>query len=369
MAQTYLLNCWYGLAWAEELDSGRPLPRTALGKKLVVFRDADGQARALLDRCPHRFAPLSLGSVDAGVLRCMYHGLGFGGNGQCVSNPQGAIPERATVRAFPVVERHHMLWFWPGDPDLADPSGIPDFSFQDQSTEDDWVIFGYTHVETDYQNETDNLMDLSHAEFLHVNTFGGGDPNGIHRGELQVSTRGDEIHSNWWKPGVPALDPATRRPTGDKLDMFLDMRWNAPCVMRLHLGFLPHGQHDRKETDREDLPGQFTAHIITPEEDGTCHYFWSGDRPKGPGPFVGGIDAVRGRVFFKAAFETEDKPMVEAVEANMTTNFWDERPVILPNDAAGIRARRRLAKLISDEQAALHATDPTPSTTTKAAAA
>lgn len=365
--QQYLLDCWYGLAWAEELDAGRPLARTALGKKLVLFRDNEGQAHALLDRCPHRFAPLSLGSVDAGVLRCTYHGLGFAGDGKCVSNPMGEVPERASVKSFPVVERHKMLWFWPGDPDQADPSTIPDFAFQDGETEDNWVIFGYTHVKTDYQNETDNLMDLSHVEFLHAKTFGG--PNGVQRGEHQLRDLGNEIHSNWWKPGVPALDPATKRPNGDKLDMFLDMRWNAPCVMRLHLGFLPHAQHDRKEGDREDVPGQFTAHIITPEEEGTCHYFWSGDRPKGPGPFVGGIDPVNGRAVFKVAFEAEDKPMLEAVEGNMVTDFWDERPVILANDAGGVRARRRLAKLIRDEQSALELGDPASSPPSETAAA
>lgn len=363
----YLLNCWYGLAWADELDAGQPLARTALGMKLVLFRDGEGQANALLDRCPHRFAPLSLGSVDAGVLRCTYHGLGFAGNGKCVSNPMGDVPERASVRSFPVVERDKMLWFWPGNADLADPSTVPDFSFQNRASEDNWVIFGYTHVKTDYQNENDNLMDLSHVEFLHAKTFGRGS-SGI-RGEHQLRDLGNEIHSNWWKSGIPALDPATRRPNGDKLDLFLDMRWNAPCVMRLHLGFLLHDQHGRKEGDREDLPGQFTAHIITPEDEGTCHYFWSGDRPKGPGPFVGGIDSVAGRAVFKVAFEAEDKPMLEAVEANMVTGFWDERPVILPNDAGGIRARRRLAKLIRDERAALPLTDPASTMATEAALA
>ena len=95
MEQQYLLDCWYGLAWAEELDIGRPLARTALGKKLVLFRDDEGQPHVLLDRCPHRFAPLSLGSVDAGMLRCTYHGLGFAGDGKCVSNPWVKFQKRA----------------------------------------------------------------------------------------------------------------------------------------------------------------------------------------------------------------------------------------------------------------------------------
>lgn len=348
--QEYLLNCWYGLGWNTEIADGQLLSRKILGMDLVVFRDADGQPAALRDRCPHRMAPLSRGGVREGTVECRYHGLRFDGAGQCVGNPFGAVPDRAKVDSFTVVERDQMLWIWPGDAALAYPSQIPDFSFQNgDGVDDNWVVFGYTHVYADYQLETDNLLDLSHTEFLHAGSFGG--RGFIQKGEFQLRDLGNEIHSNWWMPKIPFIDPATRKPTGEWLDHFLDMRWNAPSNMRLQVSFLPHGVHaDRKDTVRDDLPGQFSAHIITPEADGSCHYFWSANKPTGAGPFVGGLDKNAGLALFKLAFEIEDKPMIEAVEANMKTDFWNERPVILPNDAGGIRARRRLAKLIRDER-------------------
>ncbi|MDH7794016.1 phenylpropionate dioxygenase-like ring-hydroxylating dioxygenase large terminal subunit [Beijerinckia sp. GAS462] len=353
----YLRNCWYGLAWAEELLATPLLARRILGMDMVVFRDAKGRPTALRDRCPHRFAPLSRGVLKDGTVQCSYHGLRFDGAGGCVENPFGRVPPRAAVEKFTVVERDQMLWIWPGDAAKATPDTIPDFSFQNRDGIDgDWVVFGYTHVQANYQLETDNLLDLSHTEFLHANSFGG--RGLIQRGEYQLRDLNTEIHSNWWMANIPFINPMTRQPTGERLDHFLDMRWTAPSAMRLHVSFLPHGVHaDRKDNRRDDLPGQFSAHIITPQDIGSCHYFWSANKPTGAGPFVGGVDKTKGLALFKQAFEIEDKPMIEAVEANMAADFWDERPLLLANDAGGVRARRRLAKLIQEEQAAAETAD------------
>ncbi len=352
--EQYLQNCWYGLAWAAELDDGALVARKVLGRNLVVFRDAEGRPAALRDRCPHRMAPLSLGRVRDGTVECGYHGLRYDGSGRCVHYAFGPVPERVRVEHFKVVERDRMVWIWPGDPDLADPGRIPDYHFQNMDgVDDDWVVFGYTHVKADYRLEIDNLMDLSHAEYLHASSFGGRGYINNH-GEYQLRDLNHEIHSNWWMPGIDLVHPVTRQPIGVQADHFLDMRWTAPSNMRLQVSFLPQGAHsDRRDGPRDDLPGQFSAHIITPEDEGTCHYFWSADKPKGSVGFVGGMSKEMGHQMFKIAFEIEDKPMLEAVAANMEKDFWDEMPLILPNDAGGIRARRRLAKLIRGEQPAV----------------
>jgi phenylpropionate dioxygenase-like ring-hydroxylating dioxygenase large terminal subunit len=50
------------------------------------------------------------------------------------------------------------------------------------------------------------------------------------------------------------------------------------------------------------------------------------------------------------AFMNEDKPMLEAQQRHMGgADFWSLRPVLLPGDAAAIRVRRELAKLIETE--------------------
>ena len=69
------------------------------GVALVTWTDDTGCRRAALDRCPHRRAPLSSGTIDGGVLRCAYHGWAFAGDGRCVEipalGPEARIPPRA----------------------------------------------------------------------------------------------------------------------------------------------------------------------------------------------------------------------------------------------------------------------------------
>ncbi len=60
----------------------RPVPFRLGGTRYVLWRDATGAARGLLDWCAHRFAPLSAGRVRPdGRLACPYHGWNYDGAG------------------------------------------------------------------------------------------------------------------------------------------------------------------------------------------------------------------------------------------------------------------------------------------------
>src|SRR5689334_15975240 len=96
-----LRNSWYCAAWGSELDVGAMIDRTILDERIVLFRDEDGEGVALSNRCPHRFAPLSMGKiVEGGAIECVYHGLRFNAQGSCVLNPHGEIPKGAGVRVY-----------------------------------------------------------------------------------------------------------------------------------------------------------------------------------------------------------------------------------------------------------------------------
>ena len=69
-------RAWYIACRAGDLGR-RPIRRTILGMPIVLFRGAGGSPGALLDRCPHRNVPLSMGSVEQGLLQCGYHGWRF----------------------------------------------------------------------------------------------------------------------------------------------------------------------------------------------------------------------------------------------------------------------------------------------------
>jgi phenylpropionate dioxygenase-like ring-hydroxylating dioxygenase large terminal subunit len=79
------------------------------GQRAVVWCGPDGQLRAARDRCPHRRAPLSAGTVVDGVIHCPYHGWAFDGTGRCTAlpaaGPDAHIPARAQLDMLPVPEQ------------------------------------------------------------------------------------------------------------------------------------------------------------------------------------------------------------------------------------------------------------------------
>src|SRR5215207_11581694 len=83
-----LTRFFYVACLSEELGLGdRPLARVIAGVPVVLFR-SQGRAAALVDRCPHRNVPLSLGRVLAdGRLECAYHGWQFDCQGVCRKVP------------------------------------------------------------------------------------------------------------------------------------------------------------------------------------------------------------------------------------------------------------------------------------------
>jgi Rieske [2Fe-2S] domain len=54
----------YPVAIVEDLEPNEPTRVELLGEALALWRDKDEQWRAVVDRCPHRWAPLSEGLID-----------------------------------------------------------------------------------------------------------------------------------------------------------------------------------------------------------------------------------------------------------------------------------------------------------------
>ncbi|HFE46383.1 MAG TPA: (2Fe-2S)-binding protein [Nannocystis exedens] len=113
-------------------DLGRSPVQVRLdGERYVVWRDANGELGALVDRCPHRFAPLSAGQVRAdGRLSCPYHGWNFDREGRGASPSQPSL-RRCDAKAMQVVERYGAIWL--ADADLPKSClpvlGRPGFEF------------------------------------------------------------------------------------------------------------------------------------------------------------------------------------------------------------------------------------------------
>lgn len=113
---------WWVVALSEEVQAGKPFAVMCDGVEYVLFREADGVVRALLDQCAHRRAPLSLGHVTAeGWIECPYHGWRYDGiSGSCRAIPnlsaQERVPEAYRVPAFAAVEHHGFIQLCPQGP-------------------------------------------------------------------------------------------------------------------------------------------------------------------------------------------------------------------------------------------------------------
>jgi phenylpropionate dioxygenase-like ring-hydroxylating dioxygenase large terminal subunit len=336
----FLRNSWYMAAWSGEVADA-PLRRRLLGEPVLLMRREGGAVAALIDRCPHRFAPLSKGLREGDVITCAYHGLGFDLDGRCVRNPfSSELPKGAQVRSFPVIERDGIVWLWAGEAAAADPALVPDFSML-QVPGHGAPISGLLHMNAPCEYGIDNLMDLSHIEFVHRGSFAG--RGVIFAGTHTVHEEGRQLHSNWWMPGVLApphtfgvYDPQMR------CDHWLDMRWEPAASMYLQVGACPPG------APRSEGLLVHQAHILTPETPTSAHYFWATTRTLPPSEEG---DAMLAGLM-EQAFRVEDKPLIEAAYQNLDgASFWDSKPVFLGVDAGGARARRRLEQLIQRENA------------------
>jgi vanillate O-demethylase monooxygenase subunit len=273
--------------------------------------------------------------------------LVFDAAGRCVHNPHenGAIPAAAKVPAYPVTERNGIIWIWMGDAGAADAGLVPDFRPLEER--EGWaVIRSKLVVKANYEMVADNLLDLSHVRFLHPFLASGEMPaEMIHQRE--VSQVGDTVWHRDSSQGAPigplfSLLWGDRAPVEGVGDLWADMRWDPPGNLFLDTGMTALGG------SRADGPTLPFAHMLTPETESTTHYFWGFSRNfRVHEPDVDAL-LLAG---FTAAFENEDEPMIEACYELMDFNndLMSMRPVLLPGDAAAVRARRILAARINAE--------------------
>ena len=97
---------WFPLALASDLGPGQVLGRDVLGTRVILYRDATGQALVQSAFCPHLGADLSVGQVIDGQIRCAYHHWRFDCGGRCVDIPAGdKIPPGARIARSKAVAR------------------------------------------------------------------------------------------------------------------------------------------------------------------------------------------------------------------------------------------------------------------------
>ncbi|MCP9850852.1 aromatic ring-hydroxylating dioxygenase subunit alpha [Cyanobium sp. Morenito 9A2] len=121
---------WYPVLPLDQLGEA-PVAVELLGEALVIWRGADGAPHAAPDRCPHRSARLSGGSLSSeGNLQCPYHGWEFAADGACRAIPQQPerpIPEACRLHTYQAQARYGRVWVC-----LADQPQLPLPSFPEE---------------------------------------------------------------------------------------------------------------------------------------------------------------------------------------------------------------------------------------------
>jgi phenylpropionate dioxygenase-like ring-hydroxylating dioxygenase large terminal subunit len=339
----FLRNRWYAAALSDEVSQRGCLARTFLNEPVALFRKPDGTPAALLDQCPHRFAPLSAGQVLNGEIRCAYHGLRFNTSGACIHNPRGdgQIHPRLTVKSYPLLERYGMIWIWLGDVSRIDDDRLPDFEFLDRN-EPFRLATGYMHTRAEYEIILDNLLDATHADYLHSTLFCS---NGAFETTLpHVEQANDSVAATYESAAYPVQPVFARHlPKPDApANQCSAFRWIAPAHVRITSEVWQEPAVDRKLWIR-------SLHTLTPETDRTTHYWFLSSSNAGEAT-AENLQLRRSALLH--AFTTEDKPMLEMVSKRMAGRpFWEMMPHILAGDNATVMMRRSIAALLRRESA------------------
>lgn len=334
----FLKNCWYLAAWGEEIPAGGMMARQIAGEHVLFIRDDDGNVAAVSETCPHRFAPLGMGSCSHGVVTCPYHGIRFDMAGKCVENPHGPISSALKLKSFSTAERHSAIWLWLGD-ENPDENMIPNYDFIDR-TAPDARVKGYLHSRADYRLMVDNIMDLTHADYLHATSLGGGINT---RAKAQAERDNDKIKITWTAMN-DQLAPLHAQILGSDLgDFYNQVIWEAPGNMVQRILLSRPGQLETAGMD------SLTCHVMTPETEASTHYFFchTSDAVSAHPEIAPGV-----RAGLVAAFADEDAPMLAAQTRRIAgADFWSLKPALLPSDKGAVLARRELDALLAKEGA------------------
>jgi vanillate O-demethylase monooxygenase subunit len=329
-----------------------------LEKPVVLFRTESGRPVALEDRCPHRFAPLSLGSVVGERIRCGYHGAEFEPGGACAQVPgQELVPPKARIASYPVIEKHGYVWIWLGDPEGArDTSTIPDFLYRSGDPVWDGGYGHFESIQANYNLINDNLFDITHAEYVHPESFGGEEMRIYRRSKPGVDYVDGEMTWTSSERGIVFRMRSLNMVTGgpfyrwmvassmgrdsypDPIDLDMEVSWGAPSYTSFLLNARPAGQ------PREAGVEVCNMHAITPESPTSSHYFYRSVKNYG--------DAELAQVFVsgvRAIFD-QDKPLLEAQQRRVgDRDLFAQQPVSFAGDLLQQKARGINRRLLEQE--------------------
>lgn len=338
----FIFNEWYVAGFAAEIKHAL-LPRTLLGKRIVLFRTESGTAVALADRCAHRAFPLSRGTLEGDTLVCAYHGFRYDAEGNWIDVPSASkCPKGVGVAQYRLVEKGPLVWIWMGDAASADESRLPE---QDWLSEAGWASSqGYFDLQANYVSMHENLLDLTHLSFLHANTIGTPD---YAKAPFKVDIQDGYFALD--RSVVPTtLPPVWAMPTGldgcDTAARIVKSEFKSPAFHQVNVSF-----YDSKlEADQRKVSRIKTAHLLTPQTHSSSHYFIVHGRDFGQDD-----DSIthfmHDNLF--AAFNEDVEGLAALEQVWLSTDSEDMVEISVAADGPSVAMRRYLKARADAEQA------------------
>jgi vanillate O-demethylase monooxygenase subunit len=246
-----------------------------------------------------------------------------------------------SVKAFPVNEKYGLVWVWLGPLEAADPVTIPDMSFIERTPP---TAFNkqYLPIRAHHLLVVDNIMDLTHTDYLHPTSFGGGSNTRAHP---TIEQRAADCVFVQWLANNETPSPIVRSGfpgPNIKVDMWTEELWHPCGVVLVTYGATLTGR------PREHGIETINAHFVTPESSNSTHYFYCSARnflTESPSANV----TVGARL--RHLIESEDKPMIEAQQRLIgDIDPLAIGPVLQHSDSPSVLVRRTLARLIAQER-------------------
>ena len=322
-----LRRCWHPVARSNEV-SEQPTRALLLGEALVLFR-SNGAVACFVDRCPHRHAPLSLGTGDGESLQCAYHGWRFGGDGGCIEIPalgrDSVLPSQARLTPVAaVVERSGMVFVAPDEP-IAPLGHV-------KESEDPTFEMGELppiRARASVGLLADNFLDMAHFPFVHRGTFGADEAAEVP--PYRVERDGWSFTARREHPFANREDPAVAQGTRPLMQSRrLTYRLDAPFHLQLRIDFV--------EAGGTNIIGFF----LQPETDERCRIYttlWRNDLGGDPAAMAAAID-------FEVEVLEEDLRVQEAFD-DLVLPLDPTFELHTRSDRSTLELRRLLADLVA----------------------
>jgi phenylpropionate dioxygenase-like ring-hydroxylating dioxygenase large terminal subunit len=270
---------------------------------------------------------LSGGTVEAGCLRCPYHGWEFGEQGRCEKIPSSgegtAIPPKAHLTTLSIEEHYGLVWLCPDEP----KSSVPDLGVERDAN--------FTRLNTQMQvwncsatRMIDNMLDVAHFPYTHVGTFGRQQERVVPNFSLKQL---DGTFYGYEYSVVINNEGEAKSMSGggeDVISLEMSTGFSLPLSVRSTMSY--------KNGIEQTL--FMTVAPISKERSYFTFVLWRNDDVSSAGQEI---------VDFELAVAEEDRKMLEHLEGELALGHGDL--VDVQSDKASLEWRRRYRSLISPE--------------------